>query len=715
MNGGIEEMLKKPLLVSVMFFVLVLCPLKLNAQYKVDDDIEVLGRFYDFSDDFKDSRNHFLEQYTSYRGYFGDDLDKFFYDLSSLDIHVIRDRENTNLLNLQHRSLNYRNQRNSFIYDLDGVRLDGKLGFYRSNTLEIVPVADSSYGGATNDESGYASQFNDDSGDFKRFYKQRLPYSLGMSIKPSSLGMENGGWLEQINLKYDGYIRDGERFSTYVLSGSSDVTGAANSVVRAKRRWRGLKQEIDERVDRFTTAFVFIPEEKTVINLDFTYEHFINEAKETTLADISRISGIPLTTGATEGFNAASSTKSIMYVPDTNKFSGAINFKRRFFKKLLVKGSYKASFLDQHSFSTKQHENGFDTRQIFNQFINLQTSYKLLKNLDWDIFVRYTNRNNISDRATGFFTREELSSPRIAGIENLFFGTNFTYRASFLSSVFKLGFEREETDRNLNFNSAQIDKSDTTYGEETEINKVFLKTNFRPYKNLTARINTSFRFASQTGLLTEPDTEEKVKLSLNYYYPKLLHGLHISPFYQVKIARSGLFSLNSATTSNDWKREDLFQSAGATVSLTVTPKVNVTLSYFWNDINIDTNFLRTNRRKYETTDFTGRDAGRSDYDVREQNITTAAYWNPNEKFSLNGAYTLTLTDGDISSGEVDTSLGDEGEVENLAHLITAEAAYNISKDTSLSAQYNFISFDDDINRAFSGHINTISFAFNYKF
>ncbi len=28
---------------------------------------------------------------------------------------------------------------------------------------------------------------------------------------------------------------------------------------------------------------------------------------------------------------------------------------------------------------------------------------------------------------------------------------------------------------------------------------------------------------------------------------------------------------------------------------------------------------------------------------------------------------------------------------------------------------NYISFDDDINRAFSGHINTISFAFNYKF
>lgn len=698
-----------------MFIVLVLCPLKLNAQYKEDGDIEVLGRFHDFSDDFKESKNHFLEQYTSYRGYFGDNLDKFFYGLSRLNLHVTRDRENTDLFNLQHRSLNYRNQRNSFTYDLDGVRLDGELGFYRSNTLEIVPVPDTSYAIANNDNSGYGSKFNDDSGDFKRFYKQRLPYSLDLSIKPSSLGMENG-WLEKINLKYKGYLRDGEHFSTYVLS-SKDVKGAGDSLIRTQERWRGFKQEINEKVDRISTTFVLTPDEETIINLDFAFEHFSNKDSETTLADIASISGLPLlpdNTGAV-GFASANSNKSLFYIPDTNKFFGGINFKRKFFKKLFVKGSYKGTFLDQRSFTTLEDENRFDTRQIFNQFINFQTSYKLLKNLDWNTFVRYTNRNNISDRVPGFFTRDELTSPRIAGIANLFFGTNFTYRTSFLSSVFNLGFEREDTDRNLNFNPSTIDKGETTYDEDTEINKVFLKTHFRPYKNLTARVNTSYRFASKQGLLTEPDTEGKVKLSLNYYNPKILQGLHISPFYQAKIVKGGLFSLNSATTSNDWKRDDFFQSAGATVSLTATPKINFILSYFWNDNNMDTNYLRTDRRKYEPNPFIGKDAGNSDYDVRIQNISTAAYWNPNEKFSLSGAYTLTLTDGDISSGEVDNSLGDEGEVDNMAHLITAEAAYNISKDASLAAQYNYISFDDDINRAFSGHINTISFAFNYKF
>ena len=132
------------LLIPVVFLFLVLCPLTLHAQYKIYDEIEALGRYHDFSDDFKESKNHFLEQYTSYRGYFGDNLEKFFYDLSKIDLHLTRDRENTTLFNLQRRSVNYRNQRNSFTYDLNGIRIDGNLGFYRSNTLEIVPVPDSS-------------------------------------------------------------------------------------------------------------------------------------------------------------------------------------------------------------------------------------------------------------------------------------------------------------------------------------------------------------------------------------------------------------------------------------------------------------------------------------------------------------------------------------------------------------------------------------------
>ncbi len=704
-------MLYKLFLVPVIIFVFVLCPLKLNAQYKVDSETEALGRFHDFSDDFKDSRNHFLEQYTSYRGYYGDNLEKFFYDLSSLDLHVTRDRKNTDLLNLQHKSVNYKNQRNSFTYDLGGARLDGKLGFYRSNTLEVVPIADPDYtaGGGT---TGYGSQFNDDSGDYKRFYKQRLPYSLNLRVTPSLLGMENG-WLHQINLKYDGYLRDGERFSTYALGGG-DVNGPVG-LARAQQRWRGFKQEINENMDRVSTAFVLTPDEKTVINLDFAFEHFSNKTSETTLADISRISGVPLTTGATQGLEFNNRNKALFYVPDTNKLYGGINFKRKFSNKLLVKGSYKTSFLDQRSFTTLEDASRFDTRQIINQFANFQTSYKLLKNLDWNVFARYANRNNVSEWVTGVFTRGGLSSPRIAGIDNLFLGTNFTYRASFLSSVFNFGYEREETNRELDFNQPQIEKKETTYDEDTGINKVFLNTHFRPCKNVTARINTSFRFASQTGLLTEPDTEEKVKLSLNYYNPKILQGLHISPFYQVKNSRSGLFPLTSPTTSNDWKRDDLLQSAGATISLTATEKINFIFSYFWNDDNVNTNFNRTTRRKYNSTAFVGKDAGRSDYDVRKQNISTSAHWSPNEKLSLSGAYTLTLTDGDISSGEVDNSLGREGEVDNIAHLITAETAYNISKDASLSAQYSYISFDDDINRAFSGHINTVSFAFNYKF
>ncbi len=304
-------MFNKPLLILVMFFVLVLCPLKLNAQYKLDNEIEALGRFYDFSDDFKDSRNHFLEQYTSYRGYFGDNLEKFFYDLSNLDLHITGDGKTTDLLNLQRKSVNYRNQRNSFIFNLDGVRLDGKLGFYRSNPLEIVPVPDSRYAIAGNGASGYASKFNDDSGDFKRFYKQRLPYSLDLSVKPSALAMENG-WLETINLKYKGYLRDGERFSTYLLS-SGDVrgNGAGDSLIRTRERWRGFKQEIDENVDRIGTTFVLAPDEKTVINIDFAFEHFSNKSSETTLADIARISGLPLVpdnTGAV-GFNSANSNK----------------------------------------------------------------------------------------------------------------------------------------------------------------------------------------------------------------------------------------------------------------------------------------------------------------------------------------------------------------------------------------------------------------------
>ncbi|HUP25437.1 MAG TPA: hypothetical protein VNB06_21170, partial [Thermoanaerobaculia bacterium] len=260
---------------------------------------------FDFSGGAGDERAHFLERYQLRYGLAGDDRSGLDFDL---DLDLTYSKGPRDLFTLERRGEGKYNNHTDGRFNAEKVAVTGYYSRYRSatggigflyNPNQAPGGTDPTYNTPPQTNSGYVSRFNDDSG--RTVYESgRETFGLGLRLKPALVGE-----IATVELRHDGYQRDGNRFSPWI-AGGSDFSGPA----RQLERWRGFDQPVDETLGQLSLAFTLSPGGLFELAYVGASEDFDNQARSFTIGDFAALLSPGHAVAGTNG------TKPLHFVPD---------------------------------------------------------------------------------------------------------------------------------------------------------------------------------------------------------------------------------------------------------------------------------------------------------------------------------------------------------------------------------------------------------------
>lgn len=656
----------------------------------------------------------FMERYSPQEAWSGDRDSGFYADL---DLNLTVSDQSRDILTLDRQGFGQNNHRGKARVNVDNLGFTGYYSHFRSASGGIdylyspnrVPGGtDPSYffPAGTNTNTGYVAQFNDDSGGQTLYKIDRTTYGIGMKFKPGMLGEGTS-----LSVNYDGYKRDGNRFSTYV-AGGSDVAGAA---ARVLQRWRGFDQDIEENMNKLSVNLTASPGGLFQLSYDGALETFDNHARDYLMGDFAANFG--------GFFNPASADKDLLFIPDSTMMTHAIRLSRTFGDTAVAAG-YGMSRLEQDSFTSVQIASGYTTGKIStdNAFVTL--NHRVSQGVGVEGYVKYANRDNDSSfPAAGLIsaTTDQTLDVRIDSVESLSYGLAAIFRGMPVKSTLTAGWKREDIDRDLTWTDVSvitgIAPQRSLYREQTVSDEVYLKWIARPMQGVTVRVTPSYLWADKTGMVTEPEESLNLKAAVSY---AAADGMQVNGYYNYKHRQNGNNTFTNALANDGLGTvqaqdvDNTFHSAGASINLTPAERVSASVSLDWTQNDFESYYFSNDRRRYEvgllsanTLNFLIRDT--SAYKVDTWSLSFNGDWQASDRLKLNAGYTLSMSEGDVASGLIATELAGtiDGHINNTLHSFTLGASYGLKKNTTLRAGYIFDNYDDAVYNALSGEVHTL--------
>lgn len=674
--------------------------------------VEVTPKLYyfDYYKGVDSNSTQFLERYN-YQESGSDNRSGFYPDA---DLSILVTNPERDVFSLERQGFGIFNQRGKAKVDLE------KFGFtsYYSNFRTATGGIDYLYnpnlipGGTdplyTTRNTGFVSQFNDDSNGQAKYKIDRTTFGGGFALKPELFG--NAG---SLTFDYNGYKRDGNRFATYVLGGN-DVNRDPPDT-GTQQRWRGFNMPVDEQMNRFTVNLSSAPGGYRLA-YDGSVEKFNNRASDFTVASF-----------ANQGANSdriIPSDRPIHFVPDSTLLTN--NFRvTKGFGRTTVAGGYGLSILDQDSFTQNQIAAGYDTGKITTNSAFLNINSAILSWTTLEGFAKYYNRNNDSSfPVIGLIdpSAEEQLDVRINTIDSFTYGLSATFRPTILKSIVTVGWKGEDKDRDLTWTATSIDPElngiqpqRSLYREQTFSNEGYINWVARPLNKMIVRVTPSYRVADQTGLITEPAESFNLKTKVNYTFNDLTA---VSVYYNYRNKKNDNNSLTYALTSPvitdgpslEQNTDNTQQSSGFTLSFTPNERLITTASLGWVRNDFASYFISSNRRRFEAPNnpvwFLPRDL--PNYLVDTYVFTAGADLKASEKLNLSGAYTLSHAIGHNATGYIESQLPTVDEqVDNTLQSLSLGADYAFNKTVKLKGSYSYDYYDDEIYSTLTGGYHTV--------
>ena len=651
---------------------------------------------FDYFDGVGEDRTHFLERYDYREGFSGDTRSGVFADV---DVDVTVNNGERDVLVVERRGFGEHNHRGVARYGNDALSVYGSYSHYRSATGGIDYLFNPGAPELTNDGTttggtvpaaanpGFARTFADTSGT-SDYHVDRTTYAAGFKLKPAALGDT-----ATIEVDYQGYQRDGNKFAAFLLDG-----GGGGGDGSGQDRWRGVNLDIDERMNRVGLTLSASPRKRFEVAYEVSFEEFVNQAAELQLQrDI--IGGAPNPTAA------------LLYVPDTQLVNHAIRASKTFNDRVVVAAGYGASWLKQDSFSELERDSGRTKGRIANDSAYLTAQALVSPRVSVEGHIKYHNRDNDSTAADALITT--TTAPRIDRINSLDYGISAGWRPGFLGSSLTLGWTRLDKARDLSWGTAgqAIAPAQSLYREDTVADEVYLKWTARPATGWNLRVTPSFTWADKTGLVTEPEEAFRLKTLLSYGTPE---GWVVSGFYDYTDKRNGNNSFTDGDGVLTYKQDidSTLHSAGASVDGSLREDVHAHASLYWMQNDFASYLFSTNTQRWN--------AGAAFDLVDQPNYTVDAYvfalgadWELNDKLKLDGSYTFSRSTGDAASGTVLTSLTAatgtiDARIDNTLHSFALGANYTLSEKSRLRVNYFYDHYDDDAYDLLTGGVHMLA-------
>ena len=362
----------------------------------------------------------------------------------------------------------------------------------------------------------------------------RTSFGANMLVKPAAL-QERGS----VELSFDGYNRNGNQVSNYLLSDryllGSDV--AAN-------QWRGYSRAIDEQDRNLAFNLTFNPEDSWLINYEFSVDKFQNNAPSVTMNNVAQWFA-PL--DDVQFNNTVNLNTPLNFVPDSTQITNGLRLTKRFDDSAVLGAGISMSRLQQDSFGPEQAL-GYTQGLISTDNAYLNGKFNVSPSVSLEAFMRYNKRaNDSSFPVVGFYevtsTLEGgpgIIEPRIDSVTTKTYGLEAKLYPSVLKSNWSAGWTHVDKDRDLTYGeNLTLPAPMMLYGEDSSSDEVFIRLASRPDKGWMIRVTPSYLWASQTGLVSEPEERWKLRSLVTYTKPEQ-NELSISGYYNITDTKNGL-------------------------------------------------------------------------------------------------------------------------------------------------------------------------------
>jgi len=657
------------------------------------------------------TRAHFLQRYDYQKSWFGDNISGAYMDL---DLDLAYSNGAGTSLSVERRGDGLTNQAGLARFDTDKVGIAGYYNHHRTVAVGIdyITRPNNAPGGTdaayTVAADGYVARFNDDTnGSFFRI--DRTNYGAGVKLKPALLGD-----MASLSFNHDGYRRVGNTYATWV-AGGSDFGGTAATV--PLQRWRGYDKPVNETMDRGSIGLVFSPKDLFQLAYDGSFEKFVSRAENRT---ISYAASMPGVVAAGNTVSAANGLKPLHFIPDSTQTSHAVRLSKTFAKAALAAG-YGLSVLRQDSFTYKQTSVYYNEGKIASQNLFVNGKVRVVPSVEAEAYLKYGNRRNDSTfPAVGLLDAAVLEQldMRLNTLKTVEYGVAATLRPSGSKSSLVAGWKRLAKKRGFTLNrSAAGAKSERMlYETDSNTNEAYLKGTAHPADGVTVRLTPSYEWADKVG--SPVDARKAVNLKADASYATT-EGSLLSVYYGYKDKRNAALDYaNGTTTAQTFNvgqsLRSVLHSAGASLSAALSPKVNSTVSADWSQSDFQTDYITSNRRRYEAAAIVFTPLERTNTLVDTYSVALASDWQTTEALKLSGGYSLSRSKGHVAGfSELSTTV--DGGIDNVLHSASVGAEYALTKALNLGAQYVFDHYKDKQYAALSGSGHTITTALAYRF
>lgn len=659
--------------------------------------------------DFNNNRNY-LQQYSSFPA------SEFRGNLTDVDLYSCPEAERDLKIEFQRRNPFRLVETNVLSLSSEDFAFRIGLWRYRNRPLEVFPEA-------TGVGTAFGSVFSSDVSPQTFFRTDRTRFDAEGRIKGAAFG--HNSHVQSIWARYANEQRNGRYQFRFVMSSGDRVSGFDTV------RWRQEPLEISADVNEVEAGVLLGRPHQYALAFTIFVERYTNEAPLTTNATIAPFGGVTPSGTTKIRTDGTRGLRTFDFLPDSRVLRPTVQFLKGWNEdRYQLFAAYTFERLDQKQLTPLEiaFAGGYRGR-LQTHVVAVSPIIRISETLDLRVLFRDEIRDNESSFGPGQFLdpAANLTMPRLNRLARLRYGAELNYRPKTAKAAATVEVSQRHTDRDLTFGVSPapefIGPQLALVRRETDLTTVRIRGRMEPIRDFALRAEYRFQGAQNTGLHVEPERAHYFDLDANYNFGRasLNGGLSFhfqenresndTHFFTGLIGTTPQASVPQAFVNNSrYYDVTLFLSPGQT-PLTFTASFNRI------EDRSTQNFILSNRRRFETAAgvlFTLTE--RTPYENTTNTGTVGVSYQFNPHWGVQANYVINESDGAFSgAGSLVSVLRPFSRFANRIQTGLAGVNYAAPRRFTLSFEYSHDKYDDRVQPASSGSLNTFYFALRKAF
>jgi len=569
------------------------------------------------------------------------------------------------------------NQRGLLLGRTRALRLDAEYRRMRTEQLRLFP--ETSAGGG-------ALPFTDLTRSSDRFVRDRTGFGAELRWRPDvsfPAGAEGhparSRFLPELSLRAGTERRETKRQIRTLLNPGND--------------WLAVSDTRGDDVSDVGLGVLAVPIAGITLTADYDYQEF-----ETDNANLDDSLPFP------------STSRSVAFVPSTERHSARFQAHKRFEDRASLTAGFQVAHLEQKTPETPaQRSAGFGDNDTLAYTAQLSGDLRVTDDVSASAFVKYAYRDHDLDRSSPIFNPSNGTQVDefLKTYKRIDAEAELRYRASRRARLGG-GLRLLWIDRELDFaqrglGNPIIQPETALVNDETQMWTIFGTADLRPIPLLRVRAKLSYRFAPDTGYVTDLDNYFEGELRASYTLP-VTRPANLGVFVRGGVGENSDFSLVGGLAPNppgpsvdrDYERSHV--TFGLNGDWSWRDDVTLFGSIFYSHDDQSDDLLLSNLQRYiqEVIPITFSSAGSLDYGSDEVSFVAGSKFRVSERTDGRFSYAFTHAEStyDHGSDPAIQLIDANREVDADIHSIDLELRHRVQEGLRLFAGYRIQYFSD---------------------